>query len=217
MKQLPRAYISEVLRTAERPAIFISFGKDSLLLNALARSVRPDITAYYFGDELTSFAAQFILDNGLTVFSYPPADRYLVPNGKGIALVDEYALNDARIPVITEIVAGENCSHGVPNARRSEFQFPHDVALWGYKQSETCDAVGIDFPREMVIGGCRFVAPLYELSDSDVIGALDEMNLPYDVEPDEIQFCDSCMNAISSGWDAQLALSSFRTRFSFSH
>lgn len=211
-------YISDCLATAQRPAVFVSFGKDSLLLLHLARQARPDITIYHFADELSEFAEQFIIQNDLTVYSYAPADRYLVPNGEGLALIDEYALNDTRIPVVTPIVSGADCRHGIPLQRTPSFRFPHDLVLWGYKCEESCEAVGTAFPKEMLIGGARFVAPLYEMTDADVYQALETLGIPFEDERNEMEVCDDCLNAvISADWDRDAALAGFRSRHNFNH
>lgn len=215
---LPHAYISHVLEAAKRPALFLSFGKDSLLLYHLAREVNLGITTYYFGDELSAFAEQFIIRNELSVFSYAPADRYLVPNGEGLALIDEYALNNTRIPVITPIVSGDNCRHGISQVRTPAFRFPHDKVLWGLKRGETCEAVGVTFEKEIDLGSLTVYAPLYEMTDADVYQALETLEIPYSNERNEIEFCDDCLNAvINSDWDKSAALAGFRRRFNFSH
>lgn len=206
------------IKKAQRPALFLSFGKDSLLLLHLVRAVRPDIAIYYFGDDLSSFAEQFIMDNDLTVMNYAPVDRYLVPNGDELALIDEYALNDTRIPLVTPIVKGNDCQHGLPEKRTPAFSYGHDLTLWGYKRGESCDAVGVDFPKEMNIGGSKFIAPLYEMTDADVFEALETLGIDYEPEKNEIEFCDECINAvISSDWDRDAALAGFQSRFGFNH
>jgi len=215
---LPRTYLQSVLDNAKSPALFLSFGKDSLLLYHLAKEVRRDLTLYTFGDTLSSFAEQFIMDNDLMVIRYAPADRYLVPNGDGLALVDEFALNDIRVPLVHPIVRGADCAHGVSTKRTPQFRFPHDVVLYGYKSGETCDAIGTTFPKEMMIGGSKFVAPLYELTDFDVYEALETLGVDPPMPDNELEFCDECLNAvIASDWDKNAALAGFRSRFQFNH
>jgi len=213
-----RDYIASVLAQAKSPCVLVSFGKDSQLLLALVREIQPDIPLYFFGDELTKFAEQFIIDHDLTVFNYAPADRYLIPNGDGLALVDECAMGRARIPLLTEVVKGNGCRHGVANARTSQVRWPYDTVLWGYKRDESMPAVGQTFGKEIPFGDFRLVAPLYELTDADVYEALETLGLDYDPEPDEVEFCDECLNAvINSDWDKDAALSGFRARFNFNH
>jgi len=129
-----KRYITETLARAKSPCVLSSFGKDSQLLLHLVREQRKDIPVYFFGDSLPTFAKQFIIDESLTVLNYAPADRYLVPNGEGLALVDEYSLGRVRIPMLSEVVQGENCVHGVSETRTPYFNFAHDVVFWGYGQ-----------------------------------------------------------------------------------
>ncbi len=216
MKELPRNEVQEILSAAKNPALFLSFGKDSLLLQHLAREVCPNITLYTFNDSLSSFAEQFIIEQDLTVFRYAPADRYLVPNGEGLALVEEFALNDTRIPLVHPIVKGDNCRHGRYQKSTPQFRFGHDLVLWGYKRGESCDAVGVDFPQEMVIGNSKFYAPLYHFTDFDVYEALEALEIVYVDEDSDEEFCDDCLNAvISSEWDRGAALHNFKSRFGF--
>lgn len=210
--------IAESLTTAQRPAVFVSFGKDSLLLLHLVRKINPDIPVYYFSDELSSFAADVIQEQNLTVMSYPPADRYLVPNGEGLALIDEYSIGNERVPVVSPIVAGENCKHGVPELRMPYFPFAHDVVFWGMKQGETCEAVGTTFEREIQLGHSKFIAPLYEMTDRDVYEALETLEIDYPEKEDEMELCNVCLDAIiNSDWDQEAALAGFRQKFQFGH
>jgi hypothetical protein len=213
-----RQYIQTVLAQAKSPSLLCSFGKDSQLLQHLAREVKPDIPIYYFGDELPEFAGQFILDNDLTVYNYAPVDRYLVPNGEGIALVDEYSLGKVRLPMLSAVIKGDACQHGVSEQRTPYFRFPHDVVFYGYKHEETMPAVGISFEKEVQIGDLQLVAPLYEMTDADVFEALEYLEISYADDSDETEFCEECLDAIiHSDWDRQAALANFRTRFQLNH
>lgn len=208
MKQ-QRNYIAEILEHAERPALFLSFGKDSVLLLKLAQDAGFNGTIYHLGTELTKFAEDFILSHDLTVFSYSPCDRYLIPSGDGFVLVEEYALNGARIPTVTDVVRGANCCHGEFKGWTTSFRFPHDVALYGYRASDE-SVIGV-LAKEIEAGGCRFVAPLYDLSDADVYAQLAEFNVAYEINP-PVEFCANCLDALSD-WDKAASLNAFHQRF----
>lgn len=206
--------VREILSTAKSPALFCSFGKDSLLLLHLAREVNPDIPIFYFGDELTNFAEEVVKREDLTVWNYAPADRYIIPNGDGLALIDEYSLRDVRFPVVTPIVEGENCKHAVPELRTFAFNYRYDVTLWGYKQNETCEAVSVSFSQEINLGTTRLIAPLFNWTDDQVLNALQHLNIPYIEESDEMEFCSDCLSAIiNSEWDKEASLMAFRNKF----
>lgn len=213
----PRAYIKEVLASAKNPALMLSFGKDSVLLLKYAQDAGFNGTIYHWGNELSDFAEDFILSNDLTVFSYAPVDRYLLPSGDGLALIDEYALNNHRVPTVRDVVKGDKCDHGVLKQTTSAFRFPHSVTLWGYRAVDDVPVIGMTLAKEIEVGGTKFIAPLYEMSDAQVYAELDELGLSYE-EDNSVEFCDHCLDVINnSNWDREESLTSFRQRFQLSH
>ena len=202
--------LNQVLAQATNPAVLCSFGKDSLLLLQLALNGGFSGPVYYFGERLPEHAEQMIID-GLTVYSWPATNRYVVPNGEGLAQVDEYLLGEALIPLVSPITEGGDCDHGEWQRYLSPFKWPHDVTLTGYKHGETCAAVGMDFPAEINLGLTRLVNPLYEFSDSEVREALGR-----DVPDDNaVEYCAECLTYIDNNLDRDAALAGFRHRFSF--
>jgi hypothetical protein len=218
MLNLPQI-IAEILRDAQRPAILCSFGSDSTLLLHFARQVKRDVPVYYFGDELPALAQQLVIDDDLTIYSYAPADRYLVPQGDSVALIEEYSLNGTRVPMISPVTSAPRgtCTHGSGVLRSPSFYFPHDIVLWGYKRTDRHKLVPTVFEREIQLGHTKFVAPLYDLTDEQVKDALIALDLDY-VSEDSQKFCDDCLNAVlNSEWDRDAALAGFNSRFSYSH
>jgi len=216
MFNLPKT-LSHLLSSARNPALLCSFGSDSTLLLYFARQARRDIPVYYFGDDLPEFAQHLIINDGLTVFSYAPADRYLVPRGEGLVLIDEYDINGQRVPMVSKVKVGLRCTVESSQQRTPSFYFPHDLVLWGYKLSDHVELIDTIFEREIQIGYTRFVAPLYDLSTDQVLNALDALGLDY-VTDDDARICDECLNAIiNSDWDRDAALAGFRGRFNYNH
>ena len=209
--------IADLFTTARNPALLCSFGSDSTLLFHFARQVRRDIPVYYFGDDLPEFAQQLVINDDLTVFSYASADRYLVPNGTGLVLVDEYDINGQRVPMVSKVKVSRGIcaveSDERNRQRTPSFYFPHDLVLWGYKLSDHVELIDTTFEREIQIGHTRFVAPLYDLSTDQVLNALDALGLDY-VTDDDAEICDECLNAVvNSDWDRDAARAVFRSRF----
>lgn len=203
------------LESAKHPSLLCSFGKDSLLLLHITHEIKPDIPIIYFGDKLTAQAEQTIKALDLTVFSYAPADRYLVPNGNGLALIDEYSFGQARVPLVNEIVEGK-CSHMIPTMRTPLFNYKFDLTLAGYKRGESCPAVGTSFPQEIDLGVTRIYSPLFNWTDCEVFNALDDMGIAYSRDSDRWEMCRDCLNEIENyEWNRALSLSAFRTRFQF--
>jgi len=212
------ADIRPTLATAQRPALWLSFGPDSMLLLDYARQAGFNGAIYHFGDDLSKLAQQVIIDDNLTVYGCAPIDSYLIPNGDGLALVDEYPLGDTRVPMVSPIVKGDSCRHGALTRRTRHFPYPHDITLWGYRHDDWCEAVGETFTREINLGVTWLVAPLYELTDSDVYAACDAIGIAYDDDTNDVAMCDECLNAIiNSDWDRQASLNGFRERFRFNH
>jgi hypothetical protein len=217
MLNLPQI-IGEVLDAARNPALLCSFGSDSTLLLHFARQVKRDIPVYYFGDSLPRLAQQLVIDDDLMVLGYAPADRYLVPQGDGVALVEEYDINGQRVPMVSPVkVSRETCTAESSWGHTPSFHFPHDIVLWGYKRTDRHPLIPATFAREIQLGHTKFVAPLYDLTDQQVGDALTALGLDY-VREDAAEFCDECLNSIiNSNWDRDAALAGFRSRFHFSN
>lgn len=217
MIEAMRQSVREALVKAKNPALLCSFGKDSLLLLRLLRDEGFNGAIYYLGEELSELAKAVIVRDGLTVYSWPPINRYVVPEGEEFMQVDEFLLGNVALPVLTPIKEGDDCAHGRFQRYAKPFHFPHDVTFTGYKQGETFEAVGMDFPMEFDIHITRFISPLFEFSDEQVFEALDHLGITYERD-NAVEFCNECMNAIiNDQWDRQATLTAFRSRFSFNH
>lgn len=204
--------VRKILENAEHPTVWLSFGKDSLLVLRMALEAGFDGPCYFFGDQLSDLAQQTILEHDLTVYSWPASDRYLIPDGDSLAQVDEYQIGVKRIPFISPVVTGEHCDHGEYQRFSRSFAYPHDVTLTGYKRSDWNEAVGVTFPQEINIGVTRLVHPLYDWTDGQVIEALG-FTPP---EENTVEYCNECLAMIeSSDWDRDAALVNFRRRFNF--
>jgi hypothetical protein len=201
----------KLLARARNPALWLSFGKDSLLVLKLALDAGFTGPCYYFGDELSDFAQQVIINHALTVYSWPATNRYLVPSGDKWAQVDEFLVGNALVPALSPVVQGDDCTHlQFHNRFTKQIHYPHDVTLTGYKRSDINEAVGVNFPREINLGFTRLVHPLYDWSDDEVLTRLGYTP----PEENSVAYCDRCLAAIES-LDRDAALASFRRRFHF--
>jgi hypothetical protein len=209
--------IIDALNSAQRPALLCSFGSDSTLLLHFARQAKRDIPVYFFGGSLPELAQQLVINDDLTVLSYAPADRYLVPQGDGMVLVEEYDINGQRVPMVSPVkVSRETCTAESSWGRTPSFHFPHDIVLWGYKRTDRHPLIPATFEREIQLGHTKFVAPLYDLTDEQISDALTALGLDY-VREDAAEFCDECLSAIVAHWDRDAALAGFRSRFHFNN
>lgn len=201
---------------AERPAILFSGGKDSLVLLDVALKIRPDITVIHFYDHLHPDVAAVIKGMDLDVLSWAPATRYLIPWNDGIALVSEYSFGDVRLPVLRDVIPElHRCElERLKLDRMSNFDYPFDLTLWGYRKSDELHPVMPQFfPREFQFGPTRLLAPLYEWETIDVIEAV--RRLPYTPCADAVTACVKCREVLK-GWDRQSAQEFFAKRFGYS-
>lgn len=232
MIERARKKLRKALRGARRPVVLSSFGKDSVLLLALAREVRPEVDVLWYKAAADSparrFAESVIKEWGLTTYGYAPADRYYLPAGRGLALVDEYSVGGARLPVITDVGEGEACGLELSPARTPHFGYPWDVSLVGWKEFDSHPVTGPNpFPPDGArVGPTRVYAPLREMTDGEVLDAARAMGLPLYDGPDVLPACTRCVTGEgtvfcpkerrpieSAAWDKAGALRAFRERF----
>lgn len=215
MIDLAKNYIRESLTSAKNPALLVSFGKDSMLLLEIAREVKPDISLLWFGDKLSSFAESTIKENDLCVYSYAPADRYLVPNADGYSLIDEYSFGKTRVPLVSDLVKSEKCEiENLPTVRTSQFNYPFDLTLWGYRREDSHPLIEAKFPKKFQLGDTVMDAPLWNWSESEVYNALAELRIPFEAETNEIEVCASCLEQIKE-LVSEDSLTSFQHRFNW--
>lgn len=211
-------YIREALTQAKNPSLLSSFGKESLVLLKLARQIEPNIAIFYFGDKLSEFAESIIMENDLQVYSYAPTDRYLVPNGSGYSLIDEYSFGETRVPLISDLRAGTACElEKLATVRTPLFNWQHDLTLWGYRRGDSHPLIDTVFPQRFQLGPTIMDAPLYNWSEGDVFDAIEELHIPYVPETDDIEVCTNCLSEINETMDHEASLSGFYSRFQFSH
>jgi hypothetical protein len=207
--------INAELTTAQSPAVLLSFGKDSLLLMALARQVRTDITAIWFDDGTTDrHAAEAIIrDWSLTCYTYGPANIYTVEDSGRLAVISEYSINGTLLPLVTDVVVGDGvCLQTIQ--RTPSLYMPFDLLLSGYKDCDThwlADGTLL-YPEGLVVGGARLIAPLRTLTDAEVLNWLNQLNVLHSPAADELTVCTDCLTGKPLHWDRPLDLTTFKTR-----
>lgn len=204
------------LKTAERPAILWSGGKDSAVLLDMALAVRPDIQVIHFWDRLHPDVEAAIRMLGLNVLSWSPAAQYLIPWNEGIALVNEYSFGEVRLPVLWDVIPDDRrCDlEKIKVQRTPYFDYPFDLTLWGYRKSDELHPVmPACFPKEFQFGPTAMLAPLYDWETIDVIEAA--QRLPYTPCSDALMACERCREVLKS-WDRKGAQEFFAKRFGYS-
>lgn len=224
-----RENIAHALNGAKAPIVCWSSGKDSQLLLKLANDVR-DVPALWFRSvdpRRNKFAEDFLASADPTAYSWESADRYILPNGQGMSLIEEFSFGNRRLPLISDIAPGERCALNMPKDRVAFVNYTFDVTLVGTK---ACDSHALVSPTK--IDG--FVAPLWHMTDKEVWAAIRELEIPveesvYDGrEPDGPAFCVRCLTPGNDPvfcpdlqrivarveWNPNAALAAFNARFS---
>ena len=205
----------ESLTKARNPALLCSFGKESMLLLESAREVRPDITVLWFGDRLSKFAESMIKENDLCVYSYAPADRYLVPNGDGYSLIDEYSFGKTFVPTVSDLVESEKCEiEQLSTVRTPLFNYQFDLTLWGARSADTHPLIGSLPTGRFRLGNTVMEAPLWNWSTDEVYDALAERRIPFEADTNRIEVCSGCLKQIKRTVGKK-SLKAFEQRFGF--
>lgn len=229
-----RQNIREALNTAQCPAVMSSFGKDSLLLLTLVREQRTDIPVLWFkaatNSEQQRFARQIIREWNLVVYSYYPADVYLLTDNDNASLIQEYSFGDSRLPVVSDITVGETCSITAIPQRTPQLFLPFDLILTGYKDSDEHWLKGGAelFPPDYKLGRAKICAPIRHLTDAQVREAIYNLGVPYQEIDDSLTLCTRCMSETNTEtvfcpvrgtlipveqWEKEQSLRAFRSRF----
>lgn len=203
------------LLSAKSPALLFSGGSDSLLLLKQMWGVRRDFVLIHFFDQLHPEVEDLIKDWDLEVLSWKPAARYLIPFDGDIALVSEYSFGNARLPVLRDIVDGDDCQLERLNPKRTEFfDYPFLETYWGYRRSDELHPIMPQhFPQTFPLGPTQFVAPLYYLTDKEVSHQVArQKHKP--VTNDAITMCVNCKAELST-WNREASLNYFSNRFGY--
>lgn len=201
------------LLEAKSPAILFSGGKDSLLLLDEVRRIRPETTVIHFYDRLSPQVERVIKEWELEILSWRPAEQYLIPWGQDLALVSEYSFGDARLPVLRDVVVGDGCRR---RDKTECFDYPFDLTLWGMKKCDELHPVmPAHFEREMPLGLTRLIAPLFDLTDEEVLAEIDRRNLPYEPFADVVTVSQEYRAFLSEEWNGSGALNYFARRFGY--
>jgi hypothetical protein len=197
-----RSRIKDALVQAQSPVVWWSGGgKDSLLLLHLAREVNPRVDVLWFrpdvGIEQKAFALEVIREWDLTVTSYAPASRHILPSGDGLLLADEYSVGSVPIPFLTDISEGERCAAGISGERTPFFGYPFDVTLVGWKTTdEQFVSQGLEVPGDgFQLGPTRLYSPLRGWTDGEVLQAIADFKIPYRRFDDSLPLCTRCLQS----------------------
>jgi hypothetical protein len=182
----------------QNACLFFSGGVDSLVLLHLVsqKGKMPVITfAEDFSREQMKKLETTILDYDLTLYTYPPRNRYFVPNGDTVSLVDEYGFAGETIPVIRDIEDAETgCLAELSKRRFDDFDFGFDTILTGTLKEDDHPLYGNPMGEIKMQGKITFVNPLWEWSKEDVRKAAEEFGLSEIADTGDLKICNKCLH-----------------------
>ena len=215
------AKITETLAHSQSPAVLCSFGKDSLLLLDLVNEQWPNVPVIWFRTGLNeAFAKRTIIDRNLMVFSWAPAEVYLLRDRSNVTMIHEYGFGEHRLPVLIDMAPGRPCAATRFLYRTPSLYLPFDVLFVGWKDSDEHWVKG-NAPLAadgFSIGRAKGVAPLRHMTDDAVRAAIIERKIPYEPMPDELPICAACLAGDDCAdsdepLPSTLAIDTFRSRF----
>lgn len=181
-------WIGKELQAYARPAVMVSFGKDSMVLLHLLLSNGFNLPVLYYRDPIAhknKFADSVIHAWGLSVFSPPASARgilwgeNLVPN-----LTSIYSTGYKSMMILPKNTEhGDGCGLAWIEQPKGSMQYPWDGVLHGHKDCDTDNVLG-DVPLKERLAvreiGPDYLFPLKDWSDDDIWEYTEEHNLPID-------------------------------------
>jgi hypothetical protein len=234
--------LKEYLDAARNPVLLLSGGRDSVLLLEKIRAIRGEIDCVCFATDFTreqwGIIESLIREWNLEVYTIPPMATYFIPNGDGLARVDEYGLGPLTFPVMRDLVHSDGrCALDASLKRLEAAPLNYDVVFLGTRKADHSAATGLTMSEPVVrFGEVTFVAPLWDYSDAEVLeeaAGLPDAREFYEEGREEFDtgnavFCSRCLQAEapvfcpkagkeieSVKWDKAAALKFFREKFGF--
>lgn len=178
--------------------VLYSGGLDSVLVLHLMREF-ADVPVVIFAEDFTrdqwKQVESMVLNWGLTLYTFPPANRYFVPNKQGLSLVDEYGLG-VTIPVVRDFEHSDSvCGLELSKERCSGFSLGWDTIFTGIRKFDRHYSLGRTPVKNAVdkFGEVTFVSPLYDWTRKEVTDAVKHFGLPVIGNTGEIEACHSCL------------------------
>jgi hypothetical protein len=218
------AQIRETLGQAQRPALLLSGGKESvLLLHLLTHVVEQKIECIFWHDDVkgqegrTKFVEDLTLAEDLTVVTWPPMWRgFAVTPIVGVEIFSGHDLSGVLISSVVEVVDGEYpevpCIHKwVNEGQTSTFPIcPFDLLFHGGRMEDVHPVLGPSvLDREVTVQHLKVVYPLHDWNVIDVWEAIEALGASYDIErydgggdgehADRVRMCARCVDTSKTG------------------
>lgn len=212
--------------------LFLSGGQESLLLLHLLRQT-ANIPVITFAEDWTKEQLKqlekIVLDYDLTLYTYPSANRYFLPNGDGFSLVDEYGFGGNLIPVVRDIEDAETgCLADIETRRLDMFDFGFDCVLTGFLKEDNHALIGNPMGEVKEQGTITFIAPLWNWTKAEISAEIERLNLHVIEKSGDLRSCAKCLGAEKEvfchkenkmiptiEWSPQENLEIFREKFGY--
>lgn len=177
---------------SDHSVVMSSFGKDSMVLLDLIRSVEFKLPVLFFREPFFpkkyEFANRVILDNDYVVYDYPPMRTALMKVNGQVEVINFYQVGTENeyiyLPTgISPPQKGEEALCGLDHLLAKPtgtFRFPWDTILIGHKSSDHDPMFG-DVKLKMDVaraGPVKLVLPLKDFTDEDIWEYHRVYNLP---------------------------------------
>ena len=187
--------IKHQLETSKFPVVFCSFGKDSMVLLHLVRSVFPEVPVVFYKEPTSAgkyrFAQQVAEEWDLIVHTFAPANVGLQQIGEVVEFYNSYQIGKDLMNLALNRIEpkpGEKCLCGILDFLMKPVAvstFPFDLAFHGHKSCDTDPAYGNLKLKQEVFeskGNAKFVFPLKDWTDEEIWDYTEKYNLPIHTE-----------------------------------
>jgi 3'-phosphoadenosine 5'-phosphosulfate sulfotransferase (PAPS reductase)/FAD synthetase len=177
-----KTLIERVLRVYHKPIVMSSFGKDSMVLLWLLKSMGSKLPILFhrepFFPDKYEFANRIIQQEDFTVYDYPPSSTGVIKNNTHIEIVNFYDIGGGRVAYLPTGIRDflptipYLCGLGdLYQKPTGNFSFPWDLAFVGHKSTD-CDPMFGNVPLKVDVklnpGSCNYAFPLRHFTDEDV-------------------------------------------------
>ena len=187
-----KKFIESTLASYSKPIIMSSFGKDSMVLLHLFKTMGITLPILFhrepFEPKKYIFANSVILAEEYTVYDYQPSRTSMAKTGDKVEIINHYQVGDhATIWLGTGIKEPEEgkpflCGlSDIYSKPIGYFKFPWDVCLVGHKNCDMDPILGA-IPLKVDINktaACDYAYPLRYFSDEDVWEYTEKFDVAY--------------------------------------
>ncbi len=219
-----------------RTAVWWSGGLDSTLLLAMLIEEHATFDVIQMRDHWTKGQKKrvdaLIKQWDLKLFSYAPMFTNVIGQDDDLALVHEYAVNGGAVPMLMDVVEGEQCLlNALKGLRRDVPPLDWDLMLIGSRKDDTHWAFGNVIPSEKwTVGSMQIWAPFYDKDREWVkqelrVRGLDDSEVSEQENTGNVSFCTNCLHDTEAfcplenkfipaiQWDRSKNLAAFQTAY----